>query len=100
MPARGYWGDIATGPYITFGIESDDASMLKTCNGVPTKVSMIYFYYIPMFIVFVPREGVYAGDDGLNSGTSGNKNVWGLFCCGANSASQCVCSLVQMQPPN
>ncbi|XP_066484965.1 dynein axonemal assembly factor 3 isoform X2 [Tiliqua scincoides] len=37
VPARGYWGDIATGPYVTFGIESEDAYMLKTCNGVPTK---------------------------------------------------------------
>lgn len=37
VPARGYWGDIATGPYITFGIETEDASLLKTCNGLPTK---------------------------------------------------------------
>ncbi|XP_053117415.1 dynein axonemal assembly factor 3 isoform X2 [Hemicordylus capensis] len=37
VPARGYWGDIATGPYITFGIESEDTNLLKTRNGLPTK---------------------------------------------------------------
>nr|XP_060639057.1 dynein axonemal assembly factor 3 [Anolis sagrei ordinatus] len=39
LPARGYWGDIATGPYITFGIESEDPSLLKTTNGIPSKSS-------------------------------------------------------------
>nr|XP_020648567.1 dynein assembly factor 3, axonemal isoform X1 [Pogona vitticeps]XP_020648568.1 dynein assembly factor 3, axonemal isoform X1 [Pogona vitticeps]XP_020648569.1 dynein assembly factor 3, axonemal isoform X1 [Pogona vitticeps]XP_020648570.1 dynein assembly factor 3, axonemal isoform X1 [Pogona vitticeps] len=37
MPARGYWGDIATGPFITFGIETEESSLLKTINGVPSK---------------------------------------------------------------
>ncbi|XP_042331494.1 dynein axonemal assembly factor 3 [Sceloporus undulatus] len=39
MPARGYWGDIASGPYITFGIESEDPSLLKMTNGIPSKSS-------------------------------------------------------------
>ncbi|KAF7204526.1 dynein axonemal assembly factor 3 isoform X1 [Nothobranchius furzeri] len=30
---RGYWGDIVSSPYLSFGIESDDESLLKTCNG-------------------------------------------------------------------
>ncbi|KAL7977399.1 hypothetical protein Chor_009348 [Crotalus horridus] len=37
IPARGYWGDITTGPYITFGIEAEDPSLLKTINGRPSK---------------------------------------------------------------
>ncbi|KAM3592636.1 uncharacterized protein V6R79_022597 [Siganus canaliculatus] len=30
---RGYWGDIVSSPYLAFGIESDDKSLLKTQNG-------------------------------------------------------------------
>ncbi|XP_048374143.1 dynein axonemal assembly factor 3 isoform X2 [Sphaerodactylus townsendi] len=37
MPARGYWGDIATGPFVTFGIETEETSLLKTVNGLPSK---------------------------------------------------------------
>uniref|UniRef100_A0A8C5RD13 Dynein axonemal assembly factor 3 n=1 Tax=Laticauda laticaudata TaxID=8630 RepID=A0A8C5RD13_LATLA len=37
IPARGYWGDITTGPYITFGIEAEDPTLLKTINGCPSK---------------------------------------------------------------
>ncbi|XP_070532829.1 dynein axonemal assembly factor 3-like [Ptychodera flava] len=36
---RGYWGDIVTSPYITFGIECDEESLLKTANGVHVKTS-------------------------------------------------------------
>uniref|UniRef100_A0A670JX01 Dynein axonemal assembly factor 3 n=1 Tax=Podarcis muralis TaxID=64176 RepID=A0A670JX01_PODMU len=43
IPARGYWGDVATGPYIIFGIEAEDPSLLKTTNGIPSKVSMAAF---------------------------------------------------------
>nr|XP_028559146.1 dynein assembly factor 3, axonemal isoform X3 [Podarcis muralis] len=39
IPARGYWGDVATGPYIIFGIEAEDPSLLKTTNGIPSKSS-------------------------------------------------------------
>lgn len=35
---RGYWGDIATGPFVAFGIEADDESLLRTSNGQPIKV--------------------------------------------------------------
>lgn len=38
VAARGYWGDIATGPFVAFGIEADDQSLLRTCNGQPVKV--------------------------------------------------------------
>ncbi|KAM4652865.1 dynein axonemal assembly factor 3 [Discoglossus pictus] len=35
--ARGYWGDITTSPYIAFGIETEEKSLLKTANGVHVK---------------------------------------------------------------
>uniref|UniRef100_A0A8C8VX46 Dynein axonemal assembly factor 3 n=1 Tax=Peromyscus maniculatus bairdii TaxID=230844 RepID=A0A8C8VX46_PERMB len=39
VAARGYWGDIATGPFVAFGIEADDQSLLRTCNGQPVKTA-------------------------------------------------------------
>ncbi|KAF5916926.1 hypothetical protein HPG69_013846 [Diceros bicornis minor] len=42
VAARGYWGDIATGPFVAFGIEADDESLLRTSNGQPVKV-MVHF---------------------------------------------------------
>ncbi|KAG8567995.1 hypothetical protein GDO81_013857 [Engystomops pustulosus] len=37
--ARGYWGDITTSPYIAYGIETEENSLLKTANGVYTKTA-------------------------------------------------------------
>ncbi|XP_036600391.1 dynein assembly factor 3, axonemal [Trichosurus vulpecula] len=37
VAVRGYWGDVATGPFVAFGIESDDQSVLQTRNGTPVK---------------------------------------------------------------
>ncbi|XP_069919749.1 dynein axonemal assembly factor 3 isoform X3 [Oryctolagus cuniculus] len=37
--ARGYWGDIATGPFVGFGIEADDKELLRTSNGQPVKTA-------------------------------------------------------------
>ncbi|XP_062033687.1 dynein axonemal assembly factor 3 [Lepus europaeus] len=37
MVACGYWGDIATGPFVGFGIEADDKELLRTSNGQPVK---------------------------------------------------------------
>ncbi|XP_004597160.2 dynein axonemal assembly factor 3 [Ochotona princeps] len=39
MVARGYWGDIATGPFVAFGIEADDKDLLRTRNGQPIKTA-------------------------------------------------------------
>ncbi|KAM6153825.1 dynein axonemal assembly factor 3 isoform 1-T2 [Erethizon dorsatum] len=39
VAARGYWGDIATGPFVAFGIEADDQSLLQTRNGQPVKTA-------------------------------------------------------------
>ncbi|XP_039100173.1 dynein assembly factor 3, axonemal isoform X2 [Hyaena hyaena] len=39
VAARGYWGDIATGPFVAFGIEADDESLLRTSNGQPVKTA-------------------------------------------------------------
>nr|XP_040032163.1 dynein assembly factor 3, axonemal-like [Gasterosteus aculeatus aculeatus]XP_040032164.1 dynein assembly factor 3, axonemal-like [Gasterosteus aculeatus aculeatus] len=30
---RGYWGDIVSSPYLSFGIETDDKNLLRTQNG-------------------------------------------------------------------
>lgn len=38
MAVRGYWGDIVSSPYLAFGIETDDQSLLKTQNGQHVKV--------------------------------------------------------------
>ncbi|XP_023378517.1 dynein axonemal assembly factor 3 isoform X3 [Pteropus medius] len=39
VAVRGYWGDIATGPFVAFGIEADDESLLRTSNGKPIKTA-------------------------------------------------------------
>ncbi|XP_018533833.1 dynein axonemal assembly factor 3 [Lates calcarifer] len=39
MSVRGYWGDIVSSPYLSFGIETDDKSLLKTQNGQHTKTA-------------------------------------------------------------
>ncbi|XP_003802975.1 dynein assembly factor 3, axonemal [Otolemur garnettii] len=39
VAARGYWGDIATGPFVAFGIETHDKSLLRTSNGQPVKTA-------------------------------------------------------------
>ncbi|KAM9716598.1 dynein axonemal assembly factor 3 [Menidia menidia] len=36
---RGYWGDIVSSPYLSFGIESDDKDLLKTKNGQHIKTA-------------------------------------------------------------
>lgn len=35
----GYWGDIITGPFITFGVETENKEMLKMGNHLPTHSS-------------------------------------------------------------
>ncbi|XP_075047432.1 dynein axonemal assembly factor 3 [Mixophyes fleayi] len=37
--ARGYWGDLTTSPYIAYGIETDEKSLLRTANGVLTQTA-------------------------------------------------------------
>ncbi|KAM4015527.1 dynein axonemal assembly factor 3 isoform 2-T3 [Anomaloglossus baeobatrachus] len=39
VQARGYWGDITTSPYIAYGIETEEKSLLKTFNGVHVKTA-------------------------------------------------------------
>lgn len=36
---RGYWGDIVSSPFLAFGIETDDQSLLKKQNGQHIKVN-------------------------------------------------------------
>ncbi|XP_071763452.2 dynein axonemal assembly factor 3 [Centroberyx gerrardi] len=39
VAARGYWGDIVSSPYLSFGIETDDKSLLQTQNGQHIKTA-------------------------------------------------------------
>lgn len=61
MAVRGYWGDIVSSPYLSFGIETDDKSLLKTQNGQHVKVNTpilkyldCMFGYIILMSVFCP----------------------------------------------
>ncbi|XP_029440690.1 dynein assembly factor 3, axonemal [Rhinatrema bivittatum] len=45
VPVRGYWGDIVTGPYIAFGIETEEANLLKTANGQRIKTAQDISHY-------------------------------------------------------
>ncbi|XP_066843255.1 dynein axonemal assembly factor 3-like [Anser cygnoides] len=41
-PARaelGYWGDVVAGPFLAFGLTSDDPRLLRTRNGAPEKTA-------------------------------------------------------------
>ena len=38
MSRRGYYGDIVTSPYVSFGVQCDDKEMLKKANGSFVKV--------------------------------------------------------------
>ncbi|XP_029934086.1 dynein assembly factor 3, axonemal [Myripristis murdjan] len=39
LAAQGYWGDIVSSPYLSFGIETEDKSLLKTQNGQHVKTA-------------------------------------------------------------
>ncbi|XP_072311689.1 dynein axonemal assembly factor 3-like [Eucyclogobius newberryi] len=39
VAVTGYWGDIVSSPYLAFGIETDDKSLLKTQNGHHVKTA-------------------------------------------------------------
>ncbi|KAK7919683.1 hypothetical protein WMY93_010967 [Mugilogobius chulae] len=39
VAVTGYWGDIVSSPYLSFGIETDDKSLLKTQNGQHIKTA-------------------------------------------------------------
>ncbi|XP_008312875.1 dynein assembly factor 3, axonemal isoform X2 [Cynoglossus semilaevis] len=44
VAARGYWGDIVSSPYLSFGIKTDDKSLLKTQNGQQVKTAQDVSY--------------------------------------------------------
>ncbi|XP_038608403.1 dynein assembly factor 3, axonemal [Tachyglossus aculeatus] len=67
--ARGYWGDVATGPFIAFGIETENKNLLRTSNGIPTKsASEISLYNVTALFRELnpgpsgPESGKEAGD--------------------------------------
>ncbi|XP_022107212.1 dynein assembly factor 3, axonemal-like isoform X2 [Acanthaster planci] len=39
VPQRGYWGDIVSSPYLAFGIECNEASLMKKTNDTYTKTA-------------------------------------------------------------
>ncbi|XP_012379023.2 LOW QUALITY PROTEIN: dynein axonemal assembly factor 3 [Dasypus novemcinctus] len=39
VAARGYWGGHRHGPFVAFGIEAEDKSLLRTSNGQPVKTA-------------------------------------------------------------
>ncbi|KAG9349963.1 hypothetical protein JZ751_026316, partial [Albula glossodonta] len=45
VAVRGYWGDIVSSPYLSFGIETDDKTLLKTQNGQHTKTAQDISYH-------------------------------------------------------
>nr|XP_057917359.1 dynein axonemal assembly factor 3-like [Doryrhamphus excisus] len=53
----GYWGDIVSGPYISFGTETEDESLLKTQNGQHMKTAQdISFANVQEFFQSLSRR--------------------------------------------
>ncbi|KAG7492098.1 hypothetical protein MATL_G00011120 [Megalops atlanticus] len=45
VAVRGYWGDIVSSPYLSFGIETDNKALLQTQNGQHTKTAQDISYH-------------------------------------------------------
>ncbi|KAJ8399945.1 hypothetical protein AAFF_G00406750 [Aldrovandia affinis] len=45
VPIRGYWGDIVSSPYLSFGIETENKTLLQTNNGQHTKTAQDISYH-------------------------------------------------------
>ncbi|XP_048870412.1 dynein axonemal assembly factor 3-like isoform X2 [Brienomyrus brachyistius] len=45
VAVRGYWGDIVSSPYLSFGIETDNKTLMKTQNGQHTKTAQDISYH-------------------------------------------------------
>jgi len=59
---RGYWGDMITGPYIAFGIDSHEKSLLKTNNGKHiTSSSEISLYNLTSMFHEISTHKPYTG---------------------------------------
>ncbi|XP_030051272.1 dynein axonemal assembly factor 3 [Microcaecilia unicolor] len=70
VPVRGYWGDISTGPYIAFGIETEETSLLKTVNGQRTKtVQDISHYNVTAMFHELVAQKLYLAAQGLAEAT-------------------------------
>uniref|UniRef100_UPI00358F975C dynein axonemal assembly factor 3 isoform X2 n=1 Tax=Myxine glutinosa TaxID=7769 RepID=UPI00358F975C len=44
-PVRGYWGDIVTSPFVSFGIETEEENLKKTRNGVHVNTARDISYH-------------------------------------------------------
>ena len=49
---RGYWGDIVNGPFYSFGMECENASMLEVKNGDHTKSTTDVAFYNIMSVIY------------------------------------------------
>ncbi|MGH0161797.1 UNVERIFIED_CONTAM: hypothetical protein FKN15_041385 [Acipenser sinensis] len=63
VPVRGFWGDIVTSPYISFGIETDNPSLLKTVNGRATKTAQeVSYHTVQQLLQALTTRGCCAGE--------------------------------------
>ncbi|XP_041093487.1 dynein assembly factor 3, axonemal-like, partial [Polyodon spathula] len=63
VPVRGYWGDIVTSPYISFGIETEHPDLLKTANGRPTKTAQeVSYHTVLQLLQALPTRRRCAGE--------------------------------------
>uniref|UniRef100_A0A3B3ZNR8 Dynein axonemal assembly factor 3 n=1 Tax=Periophthalmus magnuspinnatus TaxID=409849 RepID=A0A3B3ZNR8_9GOBI len=54
VAVTGYWGDIVSSPYLSFGIETDDKSLLKTQNGHHIKL----LHLDGISVTFLPMDAL------------------------------------------
>ncbi|XP_061088794.1 dynein axonemal assembly factor 3-like isoform X2 [Conger conger] len=67
---RGYWGDIVSSPYLSFGIETDNKALLQTQNGQHTKTAQdISCHNVQeLFQALVCRSGIPSFQQGSQEG--------------------------------
>ncbi|KAJ8245843.1 hypothetical protein GJAV_G00260900 [Gymnothorax javanicus] len=57
---RGYWGDIVSSPYLSYGVETDNKTLLQTHNGQHAKTAQDISYHNvqELFQAFVSRSRI------------------------------------------
>ncbi|XP_068785295.1 dynein axonemal assembly factor 3-like [Struthio camelus] len=70
-PDCGYWGDIVAGPFLAFGIESDDPRLLRERNGRPAQsaAQVSLANVTAMLGALLPPDGDTGTGTGTGSGT-------------------------------
>ncbi|XP_007233006.3 dynein axonemal assembly factor 3 isoform X1 [Astyanax mexicanus] len=70
MAVRGYWGDVVSSPYLSFGIETENKDLLKTQNKQHVKTAQdISIVNVQMLFESLSARGGHRGDsqNGSNS---------------------------------